>query len=207
MRQDVPGVPSLEEGKYSCAQCSGPLGPVSVPGTPHLVSKKAERAGVAGTASQHPPEYNGWEIEEQLRHAFRVLGPARNGTKKRSAPANGAKFRLDAGHAVSGPHAKKSRRPLRRIDRGVAAEEPPRSTSLGDRLVGFVVWSSLTFGTMAVVCGLALLGWSAHTGQQELWAIGAPIILGRRSLWYWDSYCNWTAFGVTAAAQQHGSKR
>ena len=98
--QDVPGVPSLEEGKYSCARCSGPLGSVSVPVTPHSGRKKAERAAIAGTAAQHPPEYNGWEIEEQLRHAFRVLGPARNGTKKRSAPAKGVKFRLDAGHSA-----------------------------------------------------------------------------------------------------------
>ena len=93
-------------------------------------------------------------------------------------PAKGATFRLDAGHAVPGPHAKKPRRPTRRIDRAVAVEEPPRSSSLGDRVVAFVVWSALSFGTMAVVCGLALLGWSSHTGRQELWGIGAPIILG-----------------------------
>ncbi len=176
--QDVPGVPSLEEGKYSCARCSGPLDPAPVHGTPHMRRKTADRAGVASTAASQRPAYDGWEMEEQLRHAFRVLGPARNAGRKRNALTEGPTFRIDAGEGMKGPHAKKSRRPLRRIDRVIAAEEPLKSTSLGDRLAGFVVWSALTFGMMAVVCGLALLGWSAHTGRQELWAVGAPIILG-----------------------------
>ncbi|HEV3138566.1 MAG TPA: hypothetical protein VGZ26_11695 [Pirellulales bacterium] len=176
--QDVPGVPSLEEGKYTCARCSGPLEAISAAGTPHSRRKKAERAGITGTAAHHRPDYDGWEMEEQLRHAFRVLGPARSARRNRTSPKGGTKFRVDAGQGVPGPHVKRARRATRRVDRAVAVEDSPRSTSLGDRLVGFVVWSSLSFGTMAVVCGLALLGWSAHTGQQELWAIGAPIILG-----------------------------
>jgi hypothetical protein len=151
---------------------------VSTVGTPHARRKKFEQAGTASTAAQHPPGYDGWEIEEQLRHAFRVLGPARSASKARKAPAEGPKFRVDARHGMPGPHAKKVRRSSRRIDRVVAVEEPRRRSSFGDLIVGFIVWSSLSFGTMAIVCGLALLGWSAHTGQQELWKIGAPIVLG-----------------------------
>jgi hypothetical protein len=176
--QDVPGVPSLEEGKYSCARCSEPLDSISAIHTPHSRRKKSERAGVASPAANHPPGYDGWEIEEQLRHAFRVLGPARTSSKMDAPPAEGAKLRLDAGHGVPIPHVKKPRRTSRRIDRVVAADEMPKSSSFGDRFVAFITWSALTLGTMAVVCGLALLGWSAQTGRQELWSIGAPIILG-----------------------------
>jgi hypothetical protein len=151
---------------------------VAIPGTAHSRRKKFERAATASTSTQHPPAYDGWEIEEQLRHAFRVLGSAGNAAKKRKAAMEEPKYRVDAGHDMPSPHAKRARRGSRRIDRVVAVEEPRRQSSFGDRLVAFVVWSSLSFGTMAVVCGLALLGWSAHTGQQELWKIGAPIILG-----------------------------
>jgi hypothetical protein len=30
---------------------------------------------------------------------------------------------------------------------------------------------------MGFACGLSLIGWSMHTGRQELWSIGMPIIL------------------------------
>jgi hypothetical protein len=176
--QDVPGVPSLEEGKYTCARCSGPLDLISAIHTPHSRRKRSQLDGIASTVSKSPPSYDGWEIEEQLRHAFRVLGPARTAGKGRKAPVEGPSFRIDAGHGLRGPHTKRPRHQRRRIDRVVTAEESPRSVSFGDRLVGFITWSALSLGTMAVVCGLALIGWSAHTGRQELWAIGAPIILG-----------------------------
>jgi hypothetical protein len=166
------------------------LEPVPFVGMPHSRRKKSAHSGTQaysgslGNAMQNPPAYDGWEIEEQLRYAFRVLGGSSRSTAKKRRSSAGASspgartFRVDAGHGVPSPISRKVRRPSRRIDRAAAVEEPQRSTSFGDRFVGFIVWTALTFGTMAVVCGLALLGWSAQTGQPELWKIGAPIILG-----------------------------
>ena len=87
------------------------------------------------------------------------------------------KFRLDAGHRVPGPHARKSRRPRRRIDRTSAVASPRKTSSWGDRLMGLFVGTALSLGTMAFGCGLALLGWSAYSGSRELWTYGAPIVL------------------------------
>ena len=193
--QDVPGVPSLEEGKYSCARCSGPLDSISVHTTPHCEVKRLNAPALL--AARHITRRNttAGRLRNNCGTPSASSGRRCSARKIHNAPAKGVTFRLDAGHAAPAPHAKKTRRPTRRIDRAVAAEEPPRSTSLGDRVVAFVVWSALSFGTMAVVCGLALLGWSSHTGRQELWGISPPIILGARSPWCSALYCNWTAFG------------
>jgi hypothetical protein len=36
----------------------------------------------------------------------------------------------------------------------------------------------LSLGTMGLVCGGILLGWSAVTGRGELWSIGLPVLFG-----------------------------
>jgi hypothetical protein len=180
--QDVPGVPSLEEGTYSCARCSAPLipfAPHAAPSQPAPHGKGNHAGGVerkATSAVRRAPGYDGWEIEEQLRHAFRVLRSTRTGTNQ-EAPADGPKFRVDAGHRVPAPHAKKARRASRRIDRPAAAKRRQTPAS-GGGLLAALVWLALSLGTMAFGCGLALLGWSAYAHSQELWTIGAPIILG-----------------------------
>jgi len=40
-----------------------------------------------------------------------------------------------------------------------------------------LVWTALSLGTMAFVCGGILLGWSLYTDRNELWDIGMPIAL------------------------------
>ena len=82
--QDVPGVPSFEEGEYSCDHCGEPLVPIwpesaTAPQSASVSKEDAAKAGTASTAStaaQRPPIYDGWEIDEQLRHVRRVLCPA-----------------------------------------------------------------------------------------------------------------------------------
>jgi len=174
--QDVPGVPSLEEGKYACARCSAPFAPIA-PQTEHT-HRAAPNEQAAGATIQRPPAYDGWEIEEQLRHAFRVLGAGRTAASKHEPPSDRPRRRLDAGHRLPGPHAKKTRRKPRRIDRPAAIEKMRKSPSFGDRLLAAFVWLTLSLGTMAFGCGLALLGWSAYSHSQELWTFGAPIVLG-----------------------------
>jgi hypothetical protein len=155
----------------------------SAAGARHARRDKSHRAAggqdVAGAASRRSPDYDGWEMEEQLRHAFRVLGPSRASAASQVDPAERPRYRLDAGHRVKAPHTKKKKAPraIRRIDRVAAAQSPRRSASAGDGLLGFFVGTALSLGTMAFGCGLALLGWSAYSGSHELWTFGAPIVL------------------------------
>jgi len=39
-------------------------------------------------------------------------------------------------------------------------------------------WLTLSFGTMGVVCGGIMLGWSAVADRAELWSIGLPVLFG-----------------------------
>ena len=51
------------------------------------MQEDAAKTGTASTAAQRPPIYDGWEIDEQLRHIRRVLGrrqpPGENSTSRR----------------------------------------------------------------------------------------------------------------------------
>jgi hypothetical protein len=191
--QDVPGVPSLEEGAYSCARCSAPLGAISAAraaGSPSVAGQDEHAtAAAAGMNAQRPPHYDGWEIEEQLRHAFRVLRSAGRDTKKLTEPDDGAKFRVDAGHGARMPHSRPAKtgrakspgrrrqQSSRRIDFPAALATPQATPTPGDGLLSVLAWSALSLGTIGFFCGLALLGWSANTGHDELWSIGTPIIV------------------------------
>ena len=210
-----PACPRLRRG-LTAAHCAGPLDANPAAGSRQVRHDEKHRAErdehVAGASFWQPPSYDGWEIEEELRHAFRVLGPARAAAKQVTAAkqvdaAQRAKFRLDAGQRVPGPHARKTRRPNRRIDRGSTVPSPRKAVSTGDRLAALFVGTALSLGTMAFGCGLALLGWSAYSGSRELWTFGARSFLQGRSPWCWAWSCNWTAFGATAAARPPGCRR
>ena len=130
------------------------------------------KAGPASTAARQPPHYDGWEIDEQLRHARRVLGSATIPRKPSDQTADEPKFRLDAGHEIPSPHTKRDRRTQKK-KRRVAQ---PQQRAPGDRLLSFLAWMTLSLGTSAFVCGVALMAWSMNTGRQELWTIGTPIV-------------------------------
>ncbi len=134
----------------------------------------AAKAGTASTAAQQPPLYDGWEIEEELRHIRRVLGSAPVPKEQIGGPAVQSKFRLDAGHGVPAPQLKRARRSSRRRERVVS---PAVKHTAGDRLLAVLAWLTLWLGATGSVCGLALLGWSMQTGRPEYWAAGMPIIL------------------------------
>jgi len=176
--QDVPGIPSLEEGEYSCARCGQPFAPISqepaAAAESTLPSKEdAARTCTASTAAQRPPIYDGWEIDEQLRHFRRVLGPVPFLREKFHEPATQPKYRLDAGHGVLASHTKRTRRSSRKSTRATAAA----TKQAPGRLLAALAWTILSLGTAGFVCGLVLMGWSMNTGRQDLWAIGSPLTL------------------------------
>jgi hypothetical protein len=121
----------------------------------------------------HPPLYDGWETDEQLRHFRRLLGLAPVSGAENSDPATQSTFRLDANHGVPAPHAKRAAPPPK--------SSPARPASIqhvsNDRSVAILAWTALFLGTTGFTCGLALIVWSAITGRQDLMAIGSPISL------------------------------
>jgi hypothetical protein len=152
------------------------ISPASVAGpSPASPSQEdAAKAGVVGGAAQRPPLYDGWEIDEQLRHFGRVLGPGSGPRGEPGGPVGEPKLRLDAGHGVPAAHLKRVRRSSRKTKRAVSAAEQPAPRN---RVLAVLAWMALWLGTTGSVCGLALIGWSISTGQRDLWTVGTPIIL------------------------------
>ena len=104
--QDVPGRPD-EGGKLSCPRCSGILDSGTVPTAPTL--------------------YDGWEMDEQLRHIERVLVSNRLRSDQPAAAERGM-VRTDAPHAGARPGTS-SRRNYRRR----ALPDPGRPGAAGSR--------------------------------------------------------------------------
>lgn len=162
-----------------CAGCGEPIAAISPesatpPQSASAFAEEAVKAGTASTAAQRPPIYDGWEIDEQLRHFRRVLGSDPLSRKKFDESAAQPNFRLDAGHGVPAPYLRRARRPSRKKRRVTAA---PEAHAAGDGWLAALAWTTLLLGATGFICGLALMGWSMHTESPELWALGAPIIL------------------------------
>lgn len=177
--QDVPGIPSLDGGVYSCARCGEPVvslspGFATAPRSAPTSRKAAAKTSTASTAAQRPPIYDGWEIDEQLRHLRWVLGRAAAPREAFDEPGDQPKYRLDAGHDAPGPHGKRARRSSRRTERVAAAR---KEHAPGDRPLAVLAWLTFLLGTTGFVSGLALMGWSMNANRPDLWAVGAPIIL------------------------------
>jgi hypothetical protein len=142
-RQDVPALPSADKQNYCCPRC--------------------------GETISVEPSYDGWEMDEQLRHAERVLQSNKLRGREAESIYRREASRFDLPHA--GPptwHAPTAQPPARQ-----------RKTDQADSptLTGMLAWLAISLGTTAFVCGGILLGWSLITGRQELWTIGLPVTL------------------------------
>ena len=174
--QDVPGIPALEDGQFSCPRCGESLAGGVSPGTTtgavdstpaaNLASDQrppaepvAETTSAEDSTRWAPPSYDSWNLGEDLRHVERLL---RIDPPERTGPVAGhvaVEARLDGPHA--GPaawHRDGVRQPRRKAAR-------PRATGSSPILTG-LTWIALLAGTMAFVCGGVLLGWSLATGRQ-----------------------------------------
>jgi hypothetical protein len=115
--------------------------------------------------------FDDWEFAEQLREIGRVLGPLEAGGGTGTLPPDRAvpAIRFDRPHA--GPS---SRHPSPSPCRPTRKEEETAPSSAS----GTVSWLAISLGTMALVCGGILLGWSVVAAREDLWTIGLPIALG-----------------------------
>ncbi len=116
---------------------------------------------------QSPPSYDGWELEQRLKHIERVLaaeGRASEGlaTDGKAAGESSRFIRLDSAHGSLG-------RPHDRPHGGIFSRPGV--------FLRTVAWSTLLIGVMTLACGSFLMGWSMFSGRADLWSTGSPIAL------------------------------
>lgn len=186
-RQDVPALASPDRRKYCCPRCGETLcaeaaekpheappsaaqsSPAEPPAAEPVAAESAPAAVVAAeSAPDGPPQIDGWELDEQLRHIERVLRVGKAPGRRSKAAHRRERLRIDPAHAgESAWHV-----PAVTVRRRRRAEQAARSG--GGSLLSGLAWTALSLGTMALVCGGVLLGWSVFTGREELWTVGMP---------------------------------
>ncbi|HLA86183.1 MAG TPA: hypothetical protein VJL29_15455 [Thermoguttaceae bacterium] len=161
---------SPETGSLYCLRCGKPVGeePSARSRSGSARRARSHKSKSVPGSVPHPSGYDGWEMDEDLRHIGRVLGVAsKSGGGSTSAPGK-KHYRIDAAHDMGpGPHF--DRRPARQSDGNL---------NLAGVLLGAVTWTTLTLGLMASACGGVLLAWSAVVRRDDLWNVGLPIALG-----------------------------
>jgi hypothetical protein len=162
-RQDVPGIASKEEG-FRCSLCGCALRRGYADKDSETLSQ-ATKPSTIKLPSQ-PPIEDGWELDEQLLHIERFLHTGEPSGQRASHGDRQKLTRFDSAHPA--PEARYS------ANRNRVTNGPDRSSPL----LGGLIWTALSLGTTAFVCGAVLLGWSYFADRQELWSLGLPIALG-----------------------------
>ena len=118
--QDVPGIPSLEGGEYSCARCGESVAPILPPYTspqprPHPRKRLPRLTMLALPPSDRRSTMAGKSTKScGISAASWACSAAK---EEFDEPAAQPKFRLDAGHGVPAPHMKRARRPSGKTER------------------------------------------------------------------------------------------
>ena len=174
-RQDVPALPSPEKRCFCCPRCGGEVCTHGSTGSAESAAASrpnaSSRAGAA--AADQLPSYDGWELDEQLRHIERVLHAAR-ANQTAEAMSGRETMRFDTAHAVQPDW----HMPV--ATRSFAPQQVAPRTAEDGRRAGAGAGTALCFGLgmISFFAGSAFLGWSWTTGRQELWAVGLPLALG-----------------------------
>jgi hypothetical protein len=174
-QQDVPGLGSVSTGKYSCPRCgvdlcAGQTAAATQMGGDEAVPQFMPIPDEEGTApaGPEPPTYDGWELEQQLRHIERLLRIDKPDRAARGTAPSQHRARRDASHGEPlgwhYPEAVRAKAARRRAAAGSAGPWLPALT-----------WFVLAVGLMASAFGGVLLAWGAASGRQDLWAVGMPV--------------------------------
>lgn len=154
-RQDVPALPSGDQQSLCCPRCGEAL-----------CADSPETTG-------QPSTYDGWEMDEQLKHIEQVLRITK--TKDRDAEAI---YRREASR-LDPPHAAPTAWHMPTTAEPAARPSKQRKAPIAERqsTAGTLIWIALSLGTACFACGGVLLGWSLMTGRQELWTVGLPVAM------------------------------
>jgi hypothetical protein len=150
-RQDVPARASGDKPGLCCPRCGEAI------------------HGEAPKTPDPPPAYDGWEIDEQLRHIGRALHTAKKKDHQPPPIERQPTTRFDL------PHAGPTTWHVPAASPGERPKPPSAGSDPGSRVL---TWLALLLGTMNFVCGGMLLTWSMAAGRPELWSIGLPIAIG-----------------------------
>lgn len=126
------------------------------------------RGGLNERVALDAPITDTWQLDEQLAEAERLLKAfVPLSSPSQSWPA--------AGFSAGGmpEHAGNVRR--WDVPSAQAAAVSSNESQTGG---GLLAWMFLLAGTMALVCGGVLVGWSLYASRAALWNLGLPILLG-----------------------------
>ena len=166
-RQDVPALSSVDQQSLYCPRC-GKVVCVDLREASTVDATEDASSGPSATPTDTLPWYDGWELDEQLRHIERVLHGRRLKRHESETVDRRETTRFDLAHSA-GPdwHVSTVGRPADRW-------KPNGRRGTGSRVL---MWLSVGLGTTSLVCGGILLGWSLASGRHELWDIGLPLAL------------------------------
>ncbi|MBN1589960.1 MAG: hypothetical protein JW888_10630 [Pirellulales bacterium] len=165
---------SPDSGRLCCLRCGKPIGQDlaarlqsdSAPDGDAQNEHGLEDVKPATDSSRRRPSgYDGWALDEDLKHIGRLLGGSRRSGTQPGSDAKLVERRFDAAHGtVAGYHYD-----------GRSAKTASGNAHLGASVVGMIAWTMLTLGLMASACGGVLLGWSVVVRRDDLWTVGLPI--------------------------------
>jgi len=119
-----------------------------------------------------PPTFDGWSLDEDLRHVDRLLNSSRAEQARIEPLERVEPVRLDSAHATpSAWHGSDER-----VARSKAKRQSRDRFSIASLFSTLVIWLSLMLGAMSFVAGGALLCGSLLTENQTFWEIGYPIV-------------------------------
>lgn len=159
-QQDVPGIAD-GEGGMDCARCGSIVRLPAANGPDRSLSEL--RGGLNERATFDAPITDTWQLDQQLAEAERLL--------KAFVPLSSS----SAGWPVVGMPEYAG--VARRWD-APSADAAEASSSESQSGGGLLAWMFLLAGTMALVCGGVLVGWSLYASRAALWNLGLPILLG-----------------------------
>jgi hypothetical protein len=176
-RQDVPALSLPNEGKLYCPRCGQDIKSAASLETESAAAESSFffEHGTADPNRATPafasePDLHDWELEDRLRHIERLLESA---VAENPVREEGARQRQ---HTFAAPHATVPS--WHSGDKPIAAETPSRQTqkkrSPKKRSISVGIWLMTSVGSIAAICGGALLGWSLLSNRQELWTYFLP---------------------------------
>jgi hypothetical protein len=162
-RQDVPAQTAAAQQRLCCPRCGGDVDydRLNRGAAEAVTGDQDKKVSVSASGPANaPPSYDGWEMDEQLRHIERMLRPAEVARRQ---------TRIDLGHAG---------RPTWHtpVAHSAGTRRKPAGRAPGYASAVFT-WTILALGTISSLGGGILLACSVVANRQQLWTIGLPLTL------------------------------
>jgi uncharacterized integral membrane protein len=154
------------DGGMACARCSNVLR--VAPETDIAKRQEARVAAIADSVlagspfNDAPPLIDTWRLDAELSEAERLLKAFSPLTSASANPST--QF---AAHATRSPFDLATKQ----------TAQSPAAESTTTTSGGVFAWLFLLAGTMALVCGGVLVGYSLYASRPALWNLGLPILL------------------------------